>query len=496
MKLCCYVHMYPPIHNAGSEVALHVCMREMAARGHDVTVIADRTPEDYKYEGVSVRALPKDQYHHARVREIASDADILITHLDCTSMAMQLMLDLQKPLVHFVHNHGQLGSWHVPPHKAQLVVFNSHWIAANESYLPFPRFAVASQKPDPIPWPGPSIVIHPVIEPEKYRCERGTKITFCNPTEGKGVETVYALAEAMPDYEFLVVEGIYGEQVAPPNLGEEWEQAHPNIEFMKNDPDFRNVLRKTKVLLMPSNYESYGRCAVEACCAGIPVIVSPTQGLWEALAGDQAYPATETEYGLEGTQCIARETLPEELFEDGLVAGAGIFCLRVTGTPTGADESTKARLEEENAVRLRSWIAQIERLYSDDVYYRSRSDAALKLAASFDPKTDFDRLEDALLITSQDFINKGEGAVKMWTSDRKIWETTDGKLVAEKDGRIPQDAVRLACGIGGQIPEEAAIANGFIAEAKAIEAPEENKAISSPEATKATPRRTRKTKAA
>jgi glycosyltransferase involved in cell wall biosynthesis len=37
---------------------------------------------------------------------------------------------------------------------------------------------------------------------------------------------------------------------------------------------------------MPSTYESYGRAAVEACCAGLPVIASRTPGLIEAL-GEQ-----------------------------------------------------------------------------------------------------------------------------------------------------------------------------------------------------------------
>jgi hypothetical protein len=53
---------------------------------------------------------------------------------------------------------------------------------------------------------------------------------------------------------------------------------------------------------------------------------------------------------------------------------------------------------------------------------------------------------------------------KMWKNNtgRVIWEMTDGKLVAEKDGRIPANAVRLAAGVAGQIPEELARANGLV----------------------------------
>jgi glycosyltransferase involved in cell wall biosynthesis len=496
LSITVYVHMYPPIHCAGSEVTVHAALRALAARGHDVKVIADRTPESYEYEGVKVFALPKTQFHHSTVREIAADADILMTHLDNTSLAMGLHVDLQKPLVHWIHNHAQLGYWNVPPFKAQLVVFNTHWIAANEKWKGQP-------------WPGRSIVIHPVIEPEKYRCKPGTKITFCNPTEGKGVYTVHKIAEAMPDYEFLIVEGIYGEQVAPPHLNEEWEARHPNIEHMRNTPDFREVLRKTKVLLMPSNYESFGRCAVEATCAGIPVVVHPTQGLWEALGDGRPYPATDTMYGVEGVKVIARETMPEGIFDDGLVNGAGIFCQRLIDYPKEADAGGRAKIDIENDKRLAVWKAQIQRLYHDEVYYRSRSDAALKLADTFDPESDFDRLEEALMLTTQDWNKQNEViTVPMWTSDRRIWETTDG-LVAEVDGRIPANALRLAVGIGGQLPEEVAIANGFIppkdggkaaksigelaesvekfdaAVGKAVSGPAENKAIAAPAATKA-----------
>lgn len=447
MRIFVYVHMWPPIHCAGSEVTVHAAMRELVKRGHEVVTVADQTPESYEYEGVKVLSIPRDQNHHARIREAAKDCDIIITHLDCTSLAMQLMLDLHKPLVHFVHNHAQLEYWRTPPHKAQLVVFNSQWVADRERWTP-------PYKTESVPWPGPSIVLHPIVEPENYRCERGDKIAFVNPTEGKGVETVYRLSEAMPDFEFLVVAGIYGEQVAPPNLGQEWVARHPNIEFMDNSPDFRDVLRKTRVLLMPSNYESYGRCAVEACCAGIPVVVHPTEGLWEALGDGRPYPEIHPEL---------KYRIDMLAFLGGVINGAGIFCDR--------DD-------------ILSWKSQIERLYSDDVYYRSRSDAALALAETLNPQAGFDRLEAALIQTLDDWQQANEvKTVKMWTSDRRLWETSEGTLVPEVNGRIPSNAIRLAVGIGGTLPESVAIQNGLI-EGKMIAEPAENKAETMPKSKK------------
>jgi glycosyltransferase involved in cell wall biosynthesis len=427
-------------------------MREMVKRGHEVVTIADQTPESYEYEGVKVLSIPQGGDKFEKIKEYAKDADILITHLDCTSHAMTLSLAIEKPLVHFVHNCRQLGPYpghRVNPLKAQLVIFNSDWIAKKQQWEMSPGKSV--------PWPGPSITIHPIVEPEKYKCERGNKITLCNPTTGKGAHTVHKLAEQMPDYKFLVVAGIYGEQIAPPHLGDEWVKAHPNIEHIENKPDFRDVLRQTKVLLMPSDYESYGRCAVEAACAGIPSIVHPTEGLLESLRA---------------------ERIPsDEDLQGGWVSGAGIFCDRED---------------------IESWKSQLERLFTDEVYYRSRSDAALRLANSLDPESEFDRLEDALLLTHANWLRRNEVIeMKMWTPDSRLWETSDGTIVREVGGRIPQNAIR-SLGLE-PIPEEAAIRNGLIPdphpEMKMAE-PSEDKAIHEPAENKARKTRKKKDKAA
>jgi glycosyltransferase involved in cell wall biosynthesis len=50
--------------------------------------------------------------------------------------------------------------------------------------------------------------------------------------------------------------------------------APPNVEWIPFDDDIRNVLRRTRILLFPSFYESFGRIAVEAMINGIPVLYS------------------------------------------------------------------------------------------------------------------------------------------------------------------------------------------------------------------------------
>jgi glycosyltransferase involved in cell wall biosynthesis len=70
----------------------------------------------------------------------------------------------------------------------------------------------------------------------------------------------------MPDRKFLAVRPYYGDlnPMAVP----------PNIELIPFDNDIRNVLKRTRILVMPSYYESFGRIAVESMYNGIPVIYS------------------------------------------------------------------------------------------------------------------------------------------------------------------------------------------------------------------------------
>lgn len=430
MKITALIHLFPPEHCAGSETTLHAALRALSNRGHEVRVIcANSKTAPYEIDGISVVRPPR-RGQDTWLQEYVRGSDLLVTHLDLTSQAMNLAMNTKIPLVHFVHNDAQLMCWRVDarvPYKNALAVYNSHWLAAKPSSY----YGIEMPKE----WLAPSIIVHPVVEREHYECERGTKITLVNPTPGKGVETFKALARLMPNREFLAVEGGYGEQmiVAPDGPAKHGQlRASGNIEWMAHTPDIRNVFRKTKVLLMPSDYESFGRVGIEAACCGIPTIAHPTDGLKEAF-GD-----------------------------------AGIFIDR-------------------NEVA--AWFNEVERLMTDDLYYHQRSQIVLELARAIEPEKEFDRLEAAFIKTAERWKSKESGNVKMWTSDRWIYRMQDGSYKAvDNPGRIPVGAVTQFAGRGTPIPESIAKANGWIgpdSEAKAIAEPEENKALSAPPETKA-----------
>ena len=122
------------------------------------------------------------------------------------------------------------------------------------------------------PWP-PNImrtaVVRPLMHENKIKIDEefmGDCITLVNANQNKGVTQFIALARRMPDRKFLGVIPYYGELSVPP--------APDNIEWVPFNDDIRVILKRTRILVMPSYYESFGRIAVEAMYNGIPVIYS------------------------------------------------------------------------------------------------------------------------------------------------------------------------------------------------------------------------------
>jgi glycosyltransferase involved in cell wall biosynthesis len=97
-------------------------------------------------------------------------------------------------------------------------------------------------------------------------------ITLVNLNENKGANYFYSLAKKLPQYKFLGVMGSYDNQI---------KVTLPNVKIVPNTPDIREIYKISKIVLMPSHYESWGRVASEAMLNGIPVIVSDTPGLKE-----------------------------------------------------------------------------------------------------------------------------------------------------------------------------------------------------------------------
>ncbi|MEV5414708.1 glycosyltransferase family 4 protein [Streptomyces albogriseolus] len=258
----------PPQHNAGAEHMLVSMLRPLVERGHDVSVWLSRygkAHEVYDYRGIRVVPLEARLDFPTAVRQ----ADVLISHLECVPSTSALARGYGKPVVVLCHNtHGPTFRDMAAGNTA-LAVYNSQWMQA-EAELFFAEYPKSVR-------PGSGIIVRPPVFADEYATKPGKAITLVNCNAEKGGRVLEALARRLPDQQFLAVKGAYGEQILP-DL--------PNVEVLDHvdGADMRErVYARTRVLLMPSSYESWGRAGVEALASGIPVVAHPTPGLCESL---------------------------------------------------------------------------------------------------------------------------------------------------------------------------------------------------------------------
>lgn len=259
------IHGYPPLQNAGAEWMLHEMFKFMVRSGHKVEVLLPMSEmKDYEFEGVEVRF---DRWNDTRKK--IPNCDLLISHLDRAGRALNVAEYFRKPFVYVNHNSNYVDFIRAKHEKTKqvYVIYNS-------------LFTKGAMK-----YPNPSMVVHPPVDGNRYKVKRGKKITLINLFWRKGGVFFHDLARLMPDYEFLGVEGGYGKQ----------EKGDlPNMDYMDNTPDARKIYSRTRILLMPSMYESYGRTAVEAMASGIPVIAAPTAGLMESIGNGGLFCSTDS----------------------------------------------------------------------------------------------------------------------------------------------------------------------------------------------------------
>ena len=254
LKILAYVHGYFPNHNAGSEAMLHQILIDLRSKGHEVRVLT-RNPGAKDYEGVEIR-----KFGDPLENEWILWSNVIFTHLDDTRSAMAKAKKFYKPIVFIIHNDFGLYYNHKTVMKsANLIIANSEWIKKT------------------IKVPNPVTIVYPPTISNRYQVkEAGDSITLINMNENKGGKLFWQLARLLPDHKFIGVKGAYGKQV-------EHEKKLTNVTILNNTPDITKVYKETRIILMPSSYESWGRVAIEAGCSGIPTIAAPTLGLKESL---------------------------------------------------------------------------------------------------------------------------------------------------------------------------------------------------------------------
>lgn len=311
---------------------LHM-MKFFISKGHECRVILHHySGPMYTYEGIDVFPATGhlDAYRWS---------DIILTHLDMSQFTMIMAHQVQKPLVHICHN-DIIYNCILNSGRGNYVAYNSEWLKKSLGYNL------------------PSTIIHPPCDISYYDVSKdpisNDAITLISLNERKGGELFARIAKAMPDRKFIGVVGSY-DNPGPLKLSQQdiIAMMPPNVEIVQNSPDILSVYRRTRILLMPSDYESWGRTATEAMCNGIPVIITPTPGLLENCGK------------------------------------AGIF----VGVPLYNPEPGEACVDIGS---VEEWVLAIRQLDNPD-YYRQKSLSCRARARELDPVKELEALEQFII---------------------------------------------------------------------------------------------------
>jgi glycosyltransferase involved in cell wall biosynthesis len=279
MKVLALLHQYVPVRNAGAETMLHGMLSALARAGYEVHAsLSMQVGEPYVQDAVQV--WPRTEGQKANHIPHLHGTSLLIAHLDNSEPAAFLghLNDIPVILVH--HNTFDVSRkmLHFYGARVDLVVTNSQWMTDNLNAW----HAINELTAPPI------LIMRPLerwpVGPIEGPHDRVTLVNMKRLKENtdggwltKGGETFWRIAERMPNTPFLGVKGAYGDQ-APGQL--------PNVEVIGHVPATQireRVYARARVVIMPSNYESWGRVASEAMACGVPVIAAPTPGLAENL---------------------------------------------------------------------------------------------------------------------------------------------------------------------------------------------------------------------
>jgi glycosyltransferase involved in cell wall biosynthesis len=233
---------------------------ELQKRGHSCTFLTIERPKE-GYEGAHWRGWRF--LHFSAAGPLLDNSELWICpHSPCLPYVRRLNArGYHRPIAVTAHFDGQ---YKVLTHLAstkwvEMLLFINQIMESHfqREVNPFPSMIVKSG------------VVRPLMNEAKIRMDSppdGNAITLVNANINKGVNQFIELAKRMPTRRFLAVRPYYGELYVP--------AAPQNVEWVSFEDDIRKILKQTRILLVPSNYESFCRIAVEAMYNGIPVIYS------------------------------------------------------------------------------------------------------------------------------------------------------------------------------------------------------------------------------
>mgnify|MGYP005990481809 CR=1 FL=1 len=277
MKILAICKLYAHKNKSGGELYLHHLLKELQNRNADVSVLLPKCKalETFEYDSIKGAETNEEYWKH-----YINTADLIITQLDFSAEVMDYCLKIEKPVVFIMHCHIPRDNKYIKNPKI-IKVFNS-------------KYVYKTALKETLDMQGKSFIIYPYTDYNKYK-KYATKdlkyrqyITIINPQRIKGADVFYELAKAFPKKKFLVVEGGYypHQQLIKYDL--------PNVSIQKNtDNIIEDVYLRSKIVLQPSRYETYGMVASECRAMGLPCIVNyNSEGLRENIGTIGLYAKT------------------------------------------------------------------------------------------------------------------------------------------------------------------------------------------------------------
>lgn len=233
---------------------------ELQKRGHQVVFLTTKIPKE-GMNGATYRGFRF--MHYSAGSSFLDTSDVWICpHSPILPEVRKLNTrGYNRPLVATCHFDGNYNA-----------VRNSNGNTSPEMLCFINQIMEVNYRKNITPWPSQirrTETIRPLMHRDKIEILepfQGNCITLVNANQNKGVGVFLELAKRMPDRKFLGVLPYYGELRVPPSPG--------NVEWVPFTDDIREVLKRTRILLVPSYYESFGRIAVEAMLNRIPVLYS------------------------------------------------------------------------------------------------------------------------------------------------------------------------------------------------------------------------------
>ena len=262
MTLTAFLHGYPPLWSMGGETSTHRTLRAVPG-----SVVFTKTLEEYTYDGVSVRPATGTSRQSIMEDAKAAGASVLFGHSTLAVETIRAARRMGLPSILAVHAPPRFGGdLRAARHAASVRLYNTE--VARRDWR------------DVKGW-----VLHPPVGvPRDFVEGPRDAHTLTSSLVNKGAGRVLELAKRRYDQRFIIVES-----PAHSTHGDEkfWEQADKleNVEIWPRlHPDEMHLLwAETRVLLVPSRYETYGMAAMEAAWYRIPSVHVDTAHVREGI---------------------------------------------------------------------------------------------------------------------------------------------------------------------------------------------------------------------